>query len=144
MNKALLAAGALVVFAGALAALSPLSLRAAEPDDEPHIVDAVMRVDLAPVVAQIQALHAEVASLKASIEAMQKAAEASKEHQDELLSALRRLAPVQWDYKILHIINEDAAKREGLAGWEMVTITPQGWIFMKRPLLGVERLPELR
>jgi peptidoglycan hydrolase CwlO-like protein len=151
MNKTLFAAVAVVAIALAVVALQPFALRAAEdpaaqPDaqDEANTVGAVMRIDLGPVVTQIQALQKELSTMKKSMEDMQKAFVESQAKQADIAAAMNRLAPRRWDYKVLRTLNDSAVKAEGIDGWELVAITPQGWIFFRRPLLAVEEGGEVK
>ena len=137
MNKMLFVVAAVVVIAIGVLALRPPNTCAAEDDDA--TVGAVMRVDLSPIVKRMEAMQAEVASLKESMAAMQKALEDTRASQILMLDAVSRLSPRRWEYKIVRTLNENAALAVGQEGWEMVAISQQGWVYFKRPLLGGER-----
>ncbi len=138
MNKVLFGIAAVVVIAFGVLALRPPNTCAAEDDDD-ATVGAVMRVDLSPIVTRMEAMQAEVASLKESMAAMKKALEDSRASQILMLDAVSRLSPQRWEYKIVRTLNENAALAVGQDGWEMVAISQQGWVYFKRPLLGGER-----
>ena len=138
MNKMLFVVAAVVVIAIGVLTLRPPNTCAAENDDD-AVVGGIMRVDLSPIVTRMEAMQAEVASLKESMAAMQKALEDSRASQILMLDAVSKLSPQRWEYKIVRTLNENAALAVGQDGWEMVAISQQGWVYFKRPLLGGER-----
>ena len=144
MKKLLVAVAAVAGLALTVAVFQPRTSRAADADDDQNIV-GVMRVDMAPIVSQIQALRQEVAAMRQSVEILQKALADSQAQQADMVQAIKNLSPMGWDYKLLRIINEKESQLLGLQGWQMVAVTPQGWVFFRRPLQIVpEDLRELR
>jgi len=139
MNKMLFGIAAVVVIALGVLALRPPATCAAEDEDDDATIGAVMRVDLSPIVTRMEAMQAEVASLKESMAAMKKALEDTRASQILMLDAVSKLSPQRWEYKIVRTLNENAALAVGQDGWEMVAISQQGWVYFKRPLLGAER-----
>ena len=133
VNKPLIALVAVIAIAATGILLHARSSGAAEPPDEPN-VNAVAVIDMTPIVDQLQAMQQEVASMRESMDAMQESLQEAQIMQMEAVAQLKRLTPSRWDYKILRVLTENAAKAEGEKGWEMVATTPQGWIFFRKPI----------
>jgi len=140
MNKPLLA---LAVVAAAVAAcvvlLSPSSV--AQDEEDIPSVNAIMQMDVTPLIEQMRALELEVAAMRDSMSAMQKALEEGQIMQLEMVQLLNRLTPERWDYKIVHSRSEKALETAGQAGWELVTISNEDWLYFRRPARA-ERMEE--
>ena len=144
MNRPMLAVTIVLAVALVAVAVWPPASRAAEEAQPDPSVTAVMRIDMAPVLEQLAAMRQEVAQMREAVLVMQKSAEEVQIMSVESVGLLHKLSPERWDYKLVRKINERDAQAEGEKGWEMVTVTPQGWMFFRRPVVEEENLEKLK
>ena len=137
MNKVFFVAAAAAMIVAGVVALRPADTCAADAGDD-AVVGAVMQIDFAPVVKQMRAMQEDIAALKDSLAAMNKATQEATASQVLMLDAVKTLAPEKWEYKIIRTQNERAVQAPGEEGWEMVAITREGWVWFKRPMRAAE------
>ena len=103
-----------------------------------------MKLSIAPIKSELDALRAEIRELKAAIETLKTP---MKDLQDEVKSVakeIRKLQPAdRWQYLIDRGKSEKRANELGQQGWQLLTTTVDGWfIFCKPTRSRSERTPE--
>jgi len=138
MNKqiAVMAATlAVLIASGVIVATSGQSAEPPKQEEQPEqpLLNAVMRLDVGPLVTRLARLEAEAAQLRAVAQQMDEKLTAMKESMAKMADALESLKkPERWQYNFLRSTSNTAANRLAEEGWELVTAGPDLLVF-RRP-----------
>ena len=103
-------------------------------EDHPPI-NAVMRVDAAPLLNKIDSLQAEVILLRETVVEIAQNLQAIQKSAESMQDAMATLKqPNKWQYHILYKISKTAANSLGEEGWECVTAN-ENYLVFRKPLL---------
>ena len=141
MKKTLFVCGAIAFLACMIVTAGRIS-NAADADEGANI-DAVMRLDVTPLVEHMEKMQAELAEMKKLVAKLQEAMGQMPELIGELNDRIESMRkPALWQYYYVKSRSVQAANRLGEQGWELVAATDD-WFLFKKPLGEEKREEEL-
>ena len=127
-SRYIVLSAAVAVVAGALVLTQP-GHTAERVDNEQPALDAVMRIDIAPLLRRLDTRYAEVVRSSEALEQQVEVVKALQEKLDSLEKAIESISrPEKWQYHFLWEISKTAADNLGEQGWELVAVgfNPKG------------------
>lgn len=122
-----------VVAAGAYVATTAQTAERAPAEEQP-VIDAAMRVDIAPLMKKLDKLEAEVVQLRTAAESVNEKMQAMQDGVSKMEKAIATLKkPAKWQYHFLYQGSSNAAERLGEDGWELVTAGKDNLLIFRRP-----------
>lgn len=120
---------ALVAVVAACVAAAAVGHSAERKEAEPPTLDAVMRLDVAPLVAKLEKIEAELILLRTTAETT---AERMQAMQESFEKAFAQMRPAKYQYHFLYSNSNAAANRLADDGWELVTSGKDNLLIFRR------------